>query len=380
MVATIMAARNRCVFILACALCLNGLATDARPAESDDIKPSELGQTSTQIDGQIYGARRDATGPLGGGSGYQHMVSEGDFVVKNLEELIQAMQQAESGQVVLIPGDTEIDLTTFIYIEQFVLEIPAGVTLAGQRGQAGLLGALLSSDALETRVMIRAAGPDVRVTGLRLRGPNPKRYLDHHRRAFGPGGDGHEYYYKFPIQDGISTSHDGLIVDNCDISGFGHAGVCLRQGKNHHIHHNFIHLCQYNGLGYGVSHNLASSTIEFNLFNENRHSIAGTGRPGCTYVARHNVELGISLSHCFDMHGGRDREDGTNVAGSSIEIYNNTFRAPRTPVVIRGVPEEACRVHHNWFLHHTTPEKAVRAAERTEVFDNAYGHEPPSPK
>ncbi|NQT52575.1 hypothetical protein HQ576_11015, partial [bacterium] len=142
------------------------------------------------------------------------------------------------------------------------------------------------------------------------------------------------------------------------------------------IHHNFIHHCQYQGLGYGVCHGTAASLVEQNLFDWNRHSIAGTGRPGNSYVARHNVELGVSLSHCFDMHGGRDRRDGTDIAGTAIEIYNNTFRAPQTPVVIRGVPEEKCEVHHNWFLSHAEPKKAVRASAKTSVSNNAYGAQP----
>ena len=223
--------------------------------------------------------------------------------------------------------------------------------------------------------MIQAMGPDVRITGLRIRGPNTKRYIAHHDRSFAAGGDGHTYYYKFPTQNGIQTDHDGLEVDNCDVSGFGHGGINVPGGVGHHIHHNFIHHCQYQGLGYGVCHDTAQSLIEFNLFDANRHSIAGTGRSTGGYVARNNVELGVSLSHCFDMHGGRDRKDGTNVAGTSIEIYNNTFRAPQTPIVIRGEPEEACQVHHNWFPKHAAPEAAVSAQAGTHVNDNAYGAE-----
>jgi hypothetical protein len=60
---------------------------------------------------------------------------------------------------------------------------------------------------------------------------------------------------------------------------------------------------------------------------------------------------------------------------SSPEIYNNTFRAPQPAVVIRGVPEEKCDVHHNWFLRHAQPQQAVRAAEKTHVHDNACGAE-----
>ena len=332
--------------------------------------------TCVEIDGTVYGAKADERGPLGGGEGYANIVTSGDYAVSDLDSLLDALSKAEAGQVVFIPGGTEIDLTARIYIEQLVLGVPGDVTLAGDRGHNGSPGALLTSDALKTPLMIRATGPNVRVTGLRIRGPNLKRYLDHHDRAFGPGGERHAYYYRFPTQDGIATEHDGLEVDNCDLSGFGHAAICLTKGKGHHVHHNFIHHCQHNGLGYGVSHGTASSLIELNLFDFNRHSIAGTGRPGCDYVARHNVEMGTSLSHCFDMHGGRDRKDGTDVAGTAIEIYNNTFRAPQTPVVIRGVPQEKCDVHRNWFPKHAGPDSAVRASAKTNAFDNAYGLEP----
>ena len=332
--------------------------------------------TWLELEGAIYGAKPNERGPIGGGEGYVDIVTEGDVSVNTLDALLQALSEATAGQVVHIPGEIEIDLTARIYIEQVVLEVPEGVTLAGERGHNGSQGALLMSDALDTPVIVRAMGPNVRVTGLRVRGPNQKRYLDHHGRAFGAGGGGHEYYYKFPTQDGIATEHDGLEVDNCDISGFGHAGVRLANGTGQRIHHNYIHHCQHQGLGYGISHSRAASVIEYNLFDWNRHSIAGTGSPGCSYIARHNVELGTSLSHCFDMHGGRDRNDGTNIAGTAIDIHHNTFRAPQAPIVIRGVPEDTCEVHHNWFPKHASSEQAVRAAANTNVSDNAYGEAP----
>lgn len=332
--------------------------------------------TWREIGGVVYGAKPDPLGPIGGGAGYTRIVTGGDYTVEDLDSLLDALSQAKAGQVVFMRGDAEIDLTARIYIEKLVLDVPAGVTLASNRGAGGSPGGLLTSDALQTPIMIRARGEKVRISGLRLRGPNPKRYLDHHQRAFGPGGGGHAYYYKFPTQYGISTEHGGLEVDNCEISGFGSTGINLERGQGHHIHHNYIHHCQYNGLGYGVCHAQAQSLIECNLFDWNRHSLAGTGSPGCSYLARNNVELGVSLSHCFDMHGGRDRRDGTDIAGTRIEIHNNTFRAPQTPVVIRGVPQEKCDVHHNWFPQHHSPQEAVRASTKTNVFDNAYGPDP----
>ncbi|MCP4256171.1 MAG: hypothetical protein GY774_01430 [Planctomycetes bacterium] len=336
--------------------------------------------TWVEINNTVYGAKPDQRGSIGGGNSYANITIKGDYIVKDLDELLEALSKAKTGQTIFIPADAVIDLTARIYIEEIVLDVPKGVTLAGDRGYGGSKGALLISDALKTPVIIRASGPDVRITGLRIQGPNPKRYLQHHRRSFGEGGDGHKYYYKLPTSNGITTMHPRLEVDNCEISGFSHAGVYLKTAEGHHIHHNYIHHCQYQGLGYGVCHNTALSLIEHNLFNWNRHSIAGTGRPGNSYIARHNVELGVSLSHCFDMHGGRDRKDGTDIAGTAIEIYNNTFRAPQTPVVIRGVPQDKCEVYNNWFTNHHDSSQAVRSSGKTKVFNNAYTSEPKTAK
>jgi len=45
-------------------------------------------------------------------------------------------------------------------------------------------------------------------------------------------------------------------------------------------------------------------------------------------------------------------------------------------VVIRGVPEEKCEVHHNWFLRHSEAGQAVRSSGKTKVFSNAYTDQP----
>lgn len=340
------------------------------------------GDTWVTFDGRIYGARPDDSGPLGGGTNYAEVFTKGDYEPTDLDGLIEALSKAQHGEIVFIPDEHEIDLTTYIYIDQFVLEIPEGVTLAGNRGVGNSDGAVLTSDALKTPMMIKALGPNVRITGLRIQGPNSKRYMAHHHKSFQPGGPRHDYYYKFPVSSGVVTEYSKLEVDNCDISAFSHSGVNLRNGDLHHIHHNYIHHCQYNGLGYGISQNKSSATIEYNLFDSNRHSIAGTGAPGSSYIARHNVELGVSLSHCFDMHGGKDRKDGTVIAGTDIEIYNNTFRAPEFAIGIRGEPENECKIYQNWFVSHQEKDKAVRPYpyKKRDVYDNAYGSEPKNPK
>ena len=338
-------------------------------------------ETWVEIDNTVYGARPDTLGPIGGGNGYVNIITDGDYIVEDLSGLLNALAKAKSGEVIFIPGEIEIDMTVRIYIEKLVLTVPAGVTLAGDRGYNGSRGALLSSDALDTPVMIRAAGPDVRITGLRIQGPNPKRDLDHHLRSFSAGrSDGHEYYYKFPVSGGIETSYPRLEVDNCEISAFSHAAINLVNGEEEHIHHNFIHHCQYAGLGYGVCLDTASVLIEFNIFDWNRHSIAGTGRPGCSYVARNNIQGETSLEHCFDMHGGVDRGESTNVAGTVIEICNNTFLSQKIPVVIRGAPQEESVIHNNWFPKHSKSRTAIRASVVVKIEDNAYGENPEAAK
>ncbi len=342
-----------------------------------DTNASTNSDTWVSIEDRIYGAKPNDLGQLGGGANYSEYFTKGDYEPTDLDALIEALSKAKPGEIVFIPGENEIDLTTYIYIDQFVLEIPEGVTLAGSMGYEDSEGALLSSDALKTTAMIKALGPNVRVTGLRIQGPNPKRYMEHHHKSFQPGGPRHEYYYKFPVSNGIVTEHPNLEIDNCDISAFSQSGIELVDGDFHHVHHNYIHHCQYNGLGYGISLSRASAIIEYNLFDSNRHSIAGTGQPGCSYIARHNVELGVSLSHCFDMHGGSDRKDETIIAGTNIEIYNNTFRAPEFAIGIRGEPENECKIYQNWFVSHKEMDSAVRPYpyKKRIVYDNAYGNE-----
>ena len=88
----------------------------------------------------------------------------------------------------------------------------------------------------------------------------------------------------------------------------------------------------------------------------------------------------MSLSHCFDMHGGRARKDGTNIAGTLIEIHNNTFRALPRSIAICGVPQKRCEIHHNWFLKHGSAKRAVLSFGNTRIANNLYGDKPKAVK
>ena len=95
------------------------------------------------------------------------------------------------------------------------------------------------------------------------------------------------------------------------------------------------------------------------------------------------------------MHGGRDRRDGTDIAGTKILIHHNTFMNPKVrPVAIRGIPEEEARIYNNWFAQEKPGPEVMKpwpvggrgprsdvGGQRTEsrvfFYDNAFGRPNP---
>jgi hypothetical protein len=46
-------------------------------------------------------------------------------------------------------------------------------------------------------------------------------------------------------------------------------------------------------------------------------------------------------------------------------------------VKIRGVPQDRCDVHHNWFVQRIGPGEAVNGlSAKTKAFNNVYGTHP----
>ena len=135
----------------------------------------------TLITAESFGEQLNPTGePIGGGPGYKDIKSQADtdFVVSTKGELIDALVKAQAGTIVYIRDDAVIDMTGAD--DQ---AIPGGVTLASGRGRDGSLGALVFSNNLTDGAkfipLLRTGGRDVRITGLRLRGPFAE-VGDHH--------------------------------------------------------------------------------------------------------------------------------------------------------------------------------------------------------
>jgi hypothetical protein len=320
---------------------------------------------------RTYGADAKPTSdPLGGGVGYNNIIDpkSADFTVSSRSELLNALKNAASGQIIYVTDSASIDLTGNNNIA-----IPAGVTLASGRGRDKSLGALIYSDALTTQPLFIIGGEGVRITGLRLQGPDPERRTEQ-MLYLGRFGD----YYNMPIAAGIRSSYSNLTIDNCELFGWSYTPVYLIAGSlDNHIHHNFIHHNQREGLGYGVDVLPGASVlIEENVFNWNRHAIAGEmGFPGAGYEARYNLVLGNTTSHYFDMHGGNDVSDPTVPAGGSMKIHHNTFMESSERVVaIRGVPTEGVWIYNNWVL--ANPNDFTKEYIFTQLLDNLPGHTP----
>ncbi|MDD3927196.1 MAG: LamG domain-containing protein, partial [bacterium] len=309
--------------------------------------------------------------PVGGGAGYQNMVSanQADYTVASESELLNALASAISGQVIYVDDAAQVDMSG-----ESSLIIPAGVTLAGGRGQniGGAIsqGGLIYTSQYNTYPLFLAGGTGVRVTGLRLRGPYSERGTVEISRA-------------------IDTSYNGLEVDNCELWAWSHVAIYLIHGTDAadkpYIHHNYIHHCQRDGYGYGVVVSHAYATIEANLFDWCRHAIAGSGYADSGYEARYNLVLENANSHSFDMHGRYEVGEPDDVAGDWIWIHHNIFRAThQRAIAIRGVPASWAKIEHNRLLH-TDPNFAIAEwvtnvrkdgyTDNFDVWNNQFGVE-----
>lgn len=299
---------------------------------------------------ETFGCEANPTGnPIGGGEGYKPIFTDGDFTVRTAQQFLTALAKAKAGQRIFVPDGVEIDLTG-----KRNIVIPGGITLAGTRGLSGSPGARIFTTWRESHRLMMTGGYDVRLTGLRFEG------------AYGGTG-------RVADHSGfLSVGYSDTEIDNCEIYNFPVSGIGVSANAIRvRVHHNYIHNCTRGGLGYGVSNGSSDLRIIANKFNECRHHIASSGRPGCGHEAAWNWVGPRAISHHFDMHGGRDRGDATNIAGDWMHVHHNTFVGRKRHVVIRGVPCQGAKVHHNWFAGPS--KRMVISRGNTKVYRNVCG-------
>lgn len=268
--------------------------------------------------------------PIGGGRGYRSIFTRGDWMVRTAAELLAALEQARQGsggRVIFVPGDVTLDLAGGENIE-----LPAGVILAGVRGSTDGPGSRIVMKRRQAGIyyLFQTAGNNVRLTGLTFEGPD---------------GDNQQHNGYANL---LSTSHHGLEVDNCEIFNWGYGAVIGKPGASGlHVHHCDIHHSQGAAHdGYGVCLESCDARVIANRFAAIRnHAIAGTGAPGTAYEAAYNL-----VDSNFDMHGGSDRGDGTDIGGDWMEIHHNTFlQKSAIHCITRGIPSQGATVRHNRF-------------------------------
>jgi hypothetical protein len=248
-------------------------------------------------------------------------------------------------------------------------------------------------------------GDRVRISGFRLEGPSPEAIYqsdDRLERAIQiapyagedrPGPDGNIVCVADPIQN--------LEVSNMEIFHWSGAAIDVRDNKECaergrlfntnvgavHIFDNFIHNNRHgDGNGYGVEvASGAYALIERNVFDLNRHAIAGGSREGndfSGYTLRENLILEGGGRHCsdrwyfpfcwqthqVDMHGDKDaRFLGSHccgTAGETMIIERNTILYDNgTAIKIRGNPTDKAVADRNIFQRKNDDKVIVQNGE-----------------
>ena len=364
-------------------------------------RPGSMSGEPTGYSYDDFGA--DLRKPIGGWDKYyaERIITEKESngstytKVSTLTELTNALNQSSMRPItdttidtIFVVGSVEIKLLS-------TLTIPRNVTLASNRGQTLLdvnddhvsdgfaLGALLYTDkVVGSDDMLHITGNNVRITGLRLRGP---------QREVHPWGEHHDW---IGIRNGFrnTSGNQNLEVDNCELFQWPQSAIYVAHEGTACVRNNYIHHNQRWERGYGVGlQGSAKVSIEENLFAFNRHCVAGTGYPTQEYTASHNVVL-ASNNPPFDMHaliescpGGWDCTtaqgqswsfptgvSNDRIAGRKIDITKNTVASvtnehkpmdlakrrtgknagrfgPIADVYLRGVPWLESRVDSNSF-------------------------------
>lgn len=263
---------------------------------------------------------------------------------------------ASANATVYVASDVSLDLSRYD-----TLHIAPGVRLFGGRS-LGTAGARLFTTRIHQPLFAigeRLDADNIRISGFHIQGGNGFVVPSSEKGSNA-------------IQINSSINID---IDNNDIGGFSGASISVADNRGDRIRrsngagavrirNNYLHNSQRIDGGYGVVvGDGAYALIERNVFNNNRHAIAGDGSNGSGYFAYRNLVLDggghhesagfSSRTHQIDMHG-QESCNGfptyCGVAGEYMDIRHNTITyTAGSSIKIRGTPTLGVDVAKNSF-------------------------------
>jgi len=264
------------------------------------------------------------------------------YYCNNAPTIISASKNAILGDTIVVEKVCRIDLTGY------VINLSKGVTIKGNSIEDNR--PVLYKTKADGLPIIDCIGGDVAISNIVFSGPDSNfkaQFYDSLSKL-----DKKEFY-KYKPSKGINSNFDNIKISNCELKYFSHAGIAFYNPTNSITKSNSVSNCYIHdnyrpGLGYGIANDNTKCIIYNNYFNANRHAVQGTGRPLTSYIVINNIIGSKSFGHIFDMHGGFDRKDKTNIAGGTIVVFGNLNLCANQPFVkLRGIPQQCAIVFNN---------------------------------
>ncbi len=263
---------------------------------------------------------------------------------------LNALLRAEppfSGRIV-IPKDAQLDLTGLAAPDN-PIPIRSGVEIVGERGDLASRPRLFTRDKSADHKVFQITGSNVRIEGLHFQGW--KKASTHKTRD-------KIVFAIYIIENAEAKLGRNIVITDNEFNDWSGGGVELigahgsvpfknwdaswqhlepKDASLVRVERNYFHHNIQDGRGYGVVVGGGAYVhVEGNVFDYQRHAVAGSGKAYSGYIARFNYVLqGGYMQHAnnapdfhnqhFDMHGDADGGYG-GYAGEYFEIAHNTVR------------------------------------------------------
>jgi FG-GAP-like repeat/FG-GAP repeat len=314
---------------------------------------------------------------LGAGAAHASVPDAGGGVrATSPADLAGVLNSDYKGRIV-IPRDVFWDMKGADGAPLRELPVKSGVEIVGERGALASRPTLYLGDATTEAELLKVVGNDVRIHGVRFVGPKPPSR--HATRT--------PYVHAISVEEDFDAQTGRrVLVDDNEFERWSGAGVNIygtHQVKDPkdwdaswkkpqpsdaslvRVERNDMHDNVMDGGGYGfVVGGGAYATAEGNVFDNNRHAVAASGKAYSGYVARFNYVLhngtkqGSYYNQHFDVHGVGDGGYGGS-AGTYYDISFNTIRGDqsyylvktRPALMLRGRPTIGMFFHDNVAVH-----------------------------